>query len=246
MEQNVAGLTVFERAWAWFELNKKPVAWGACLLVVGGLIAAYYLWSHAEAEIKAGEALSEALVAADRTDSADGLLKVAAEHPGTVAGARALLAAAGALFTQGRYAEAQAQFQKFNREHPDSPFRGEALLGVAACAEAQGKLEEAARAYREVVDRHAGETVVTPARFALARIYQSQNKLKEARELYDAILRDGNRASAYNSILNEAAVQAEELKLMSPAPAAAGPGGTTSFPMLSTPPPPAQTNAPGR
>lgn len=239
MEQKVAGLTVFEQAWAWFEANKKLVAWGAAIVAVVGLFVAYYVWSQRENEVSAGQALSDALVSDltdGRTESADAYLKVAANHPGTSAGARALLAAAAALFAQGNFAAAQTQFQKFSREFPDSPFRGQALLGVAASLDAQAKPDEAARAYKELIDRHPGDVVVPQAKFALARIYESQNRLKEARALYE----DVSRTQSHSSLGNEASVKAEELRSKQPTPTPAAP---SSFPILSTQPT-AKTNRP--
>lgn len=232
MEQNVASLTVFEQAWAWFEANKKQVAWGAGILVVVGLIVSYYTWSKGEKDISAGEALSDAVAAAaPEVNRAESYLKVAAAHPGTSAGARALLGAAGVLFTQGKYAEAQAQFQQFSRDYPDSPFRSQAMLGVAASLDAQAKPEEAARAYKELIDRRPGEIIVPQAKFALARIYESQNKLNEARALYEEI----SRVPGNNSIINEAGVKAEELRSKLPVTASA-PTAAPAFPGLSTQP----------
>jgi len=248
MEQKVAGLTVFEQAWAWFEANRKPAAWGAIILLVAGVVVAYYTWSQSEKQISAGEALSNAVAAAlaggSRAELAEVYLKVAADHSGTSAGARALLAAAGALFVQGKYAEAQVQFQNFTRDYSDNPFRSQALLGIAACLDALAKPEEAARAYKELIDRQPNDIVVPQAKFALARIYESQNKLEEASALYEDLARDFNRASGYRSIVREAAVKAEELKSKQPAPVAvAAPTATPAFPIMSAPPTP-QTNTP--
>lgn len=235
MEQKVAGLTVFEQTWAWFEANKKQVAWGAGILAVVGVIIAYYVWSQGEKEVSAGQAFSDAMVtnltSGDQTVSPDAYLKVAANHPGTSAAARALLAAGAVLFDQGNFAEAQTQFQKFNREYPHSPFRGQALLGVAASLDAQAKRDEAARAYRELIDRHPGDIVVPQAKFALARIYESQNRLKDARDLYE----DVSRSQGYTSLGNEAGMRAEELKSREPARRPA-PATSDSLPVLSTPP----------
>jgi TolA-binding protein len=235
MERNVVGLTVFEQAWAWFEANKKQVALGAGILVVVGLIVSYYVWSQGEKEVSAGVAFSNAMAGgfsgSSHTESADAYLKVATAHPGTSAGARALLAAAGALFTQGKYAEAQVQFQKFSRDYPDSPFRGQAMLGAAASLDAQAKPEEAARAYKELIDRHPGETMVPQAKFALARIYESQNKFSEAHALYEDIA----RAQGYSSLGNEAGVKAEELRSKLPV-AASAPAAAPAFPVSSRQP----------
>jgi TolA-binding protein len=245
MEQKVAGLTVFDRAWAWFESNKKQAALGAGIVVVVGVIVSYYVWSQGEKEISAGEAFSNAMASVlgsrGQANSADAFLKVAADYRGTSAGARALLAAAGSLFAQGKYAEAQTQFQEFNRDYPESPFRTEAMFGVAACLDAMGKADEAARAYKELIDRHQGDAVESQSKFALARIYESQNKLKEARELYESIVQDANRAPSYNSIVSEAAVKVQELRSKQPEPTTAQPA-TTAFPILSAQPS-SKTNA---
>jgi len=235
MEQKVAGLTVFEQAWAWFEANKKQVAWGAGILAVVGLAAAYYFWSQSEKEVSAGKAVSDAVAKAmygnGRAESADAYLKVAAAHPHTGAGARALITGAGLLFTQGKYAEALAEFQKFTRDYADSPFRSQAMLGVAACLDVQAKPDEAAKAYRDLIDRHPTEIVVPQAKFALARIYESQNKLSEAHALYEEI----SRAQSSGSLANEAGIKAEELRAKMPAPPATAPATTIALPATSMP-----------
>lgn len=239
MEQKVAGLTVFDRAWAWFESNKKQAALGAGIVVVVGVIVSYYVWSQGEKEISAGEAFSNAMASVlgsrGQANSPDAFLKVAADYRGTSAGARALLAAAGALFVQGKYAEAQTQFQKFNSDYPGSHFRPEAMFGVAACLDAMGKSDEAARAYQDLIDQHRGDAVESQSKFALARIYESQNKLKEARELYKSIVQDANRGPSYNSIVSEAALKAHELSSKQPEPTTTA-TVPTAFPILGAPP----------
>jgi len=230
MEQKVAGLTAFEQALSWFEANKKQVALVSGLVVVVGFLGSYYFWSQNQKQISAGEALSDAIAAASprsgQSASAEAFLKVAAAHSGTSAGSRALLAAGGLLFTQGKYAEAQNEFQKFRRDYPESPFRSQAMLGVAACLDAQAKPEEAARAYKELIDRYPGDIVTPQARFSLAVIYESQGKLKEARELFEEVARSQN----FGSIGNEAALKADELRAKMPAvePAAASALGTSA------------------
>ena len=233
------------RAWAWFETNKKQVAWGAGLIVVVGLGVAFYFWRQNETLVAAGEAVSavEALSAVGgraRNESADAYLKVAAEHAGTTAGARAALQAGVVLFTQGRYADAQVQFEKFNREYPEAPFRSQALLGVAACLDALAKPDEAARAYKDLVDKHPGQSVVPQAKFALARIYESQGKLASALPLYE----DLSRGEVSGSLANEAGLKAEELRAKLPPPALTPATNTpVSIPILTTTPT-SKTNQP--
>ena len=217
MEHDVAQSAHVYKLWAWFETNKKQLLVGTAIAVGVGFVVSFYLWYQGDKEIKAGEALSNtlaplALSGSSRTEASEPFLKVAAEHPGTSAGGRALLFAAAYLFAEGRYDAAQAQFQRFLREYAQSPFLGQALLGVAACYDAQGKSNEAATAYKDLIDHHANDTAVPQAKFALARIYEAQNKIEQALNLYDEL----GRAYAYASVGSEAGMRAEELKLKYP------------------------------
>jgi TolA-binding protein len=237
MEQKVAQLTVGEKLFVWFDANKKRVAWGAGIAIVFGLVIFYYLWSETAKEVNAAEALSQVTAAnlftgAGQTPSPEAYLKVADAHPDTPAAAQALLLAGGALFTEGKYAEAQSQFQRFTREYPGNPFMSQAVLGVATCLDAQGKAEEAARAYKEVVDRYPGANTASQAKFGLARSYESQGKLDQARTLYEEI----SRAEPYGSVGNEAVMRLEALKSGQPAVTPESPS-TTNLPAfrLSTP-----------
>ncbi len=145
METEIAHLPLWQKAWAWFEANKKQTLIGRRVsLLIIGVIVAFFLYRQNEADIAASEALSNVAVAQmsgapGSSDSAGAYLKVAAEYPKSRAGARALLLAAGSLFAEGKYSESKAEFERFKREHGSSPFVGEALLGIAACLDAQGK-----------------------------------------------------------------------------------------------------------
>src|SRR5437660_5634779 len=131
MQSNVAQLPLTDRIWAWFETNKKPVIAGIALLLAAGLIIWFVLWEQDQKELAASRALSDVATAhmggsAPGKDSSAAYLKVAASYPKSSAAARALLLAAGSLFTEGKYAEAQAQFEKFLRSQQGSPFTAEA------------------------------------------------------------------------------------------------------------------------
>jgi tetratricopeptide (TPR) repeat protein len=228
MESEATQLPLWQQAWAWFEAHKKQTLWGAGGLVVVGLIVALVLYFRNQADITAGEALSDVALpqmpGASRGNTADAYLKVAATYPNSRAGARALLLAAGGLFVEGKYDEAKAQFERFNREYGDSPFRGEALLGIASCLDAQGKTNEAVTAYKELIDRRPTDYVLPQARFALARLYEAQNKPELARNLFE----DVERNNPYGSLGSEAGMRLEELKI--------------KYPALFAPVMPAQTN----
>jgi TolA-binding protein len=229
MESEATHLPLWQQAWAWFEANKKQTLWGTGGLVVVGLIVAFVLYRQDEADVAAGEALSNValpqMTGASRGETAEAYLKVAAAHPGSRAGARALLLAAGGLFVEGKYDEAKAQFERFNREYSDSAFRGEALLGIAACLDAQGKTNEATAAYKDLVDRRPTDYVLPQARFALARLYEAQNKPELARNLFEEV----ERSNPYGSLGSEAGIRLEELKI--------------KYPNLAAPVMPTPTNA---
>lgn len=216
------------KALAWFEANKKQTLWGAGVLLVVGTIIAFSLYRQNEAEIAASEALSSVAMpqaSGARTDTVEGYLKVAATHPRSKAGARALLLAAGGLFVDGKYDEAKTQFERFRREYSDSLFMGEALLGIAACLDAQGKTRDAMAAYKDLMDHRPGDSNVPQAKFALARLHQAQNEPEQARNLFE----DVERSQPYGSLGDEARMQLEELK--------------TKFPKLLAPVTPMPTNA---
>ncbi len=215
--------------WAWCHQFKKQIAWGAGIVVVVGLAVYFVTWRSNEKEAAAGEAISSVAISqmnatGTRPDAAAAYLKVAASFPNTDAGTRAILLAGSAYFADGKFTQAQEQFQRFAREHRDSPFVGEALLGVASCLDAQGKTDEAATAYKSVIDRRLGDHVLLQAKSSLARIYEKQNKPDQARTLYEEI----TRSDPYGSTGNEAAMRLEELK--------------AKFPSLTTPPVASVTN----
>jgi tetratricopeptide (TPR) repeat protein len=257
MESNVEQLPVSHKAWAWFEANKRPALWGGGVLLVVGVIVAFVLYRQSEQEVAASEALSS--VSASRLTGADSsaataqaYLKVASEYPSTQAGARALLLAAGSLFTEAKYPEAKAEFEKFRREHGDSPFLGEALLGIAACLDAQGNAREAMTAYRDLITRRPTDYVLPQARFALARLCEAQNEPEQARNLYEEV----ERSDPYSSLAAEAGMRLEDLKakhpnlfappapppssLLAPPPTKVAPSTNVARPAISMPP---STNA---
>lgn len=218
MEQNVAELPVFDRAWAWFDANRKQVIWGAGAVLVVGAVLGFYFWRQHAVLVEASEALSAveaqlAIPGGARNESAEAYLKVANEHAGTGAAARALLQGGAVYFAQTKYADAQTQFQRFLREYGDSQYRSQALLGNAACLDALGKADEAAAAYQALAQQ-AGSVVAPQAKFALARIYESQGRLEQAKALYDELARGEGSAS----FANEAGVKAEELRQKLPKP----------------------------
>src|ERR1035437_6406748 len=118
MESEAGQIPISHKALAWFEANKKQALSGVGVLLVVGVIVAFFLYRQNEAQVAASEALSMVAMpqlagSGARPDPVEGYLKVAAMYPNSSAGARALLLAAGDLFVDGTYDEAKAKFMLF-------------------------------------------------------------------------------------------------------------------------------------
>jgi predicted negative regulator of RcsB-dependent stress response len=215
MQSQDATTDWFFKLWPWIEVNLKRIIAATGIIIAAALIFYYVSSQREQKEIDAGRAMTDTTIASAGTQSADGFLKISADYPGTLAGQRALLQGASALFAAGRYADAQAQFKNFLDAHPDSAFSDQAALGVAASLDAQGKEDLAVGAYQRVLNGSSDAMAVSIAKLATARIYESQGKLKEALAFYQ----DVARSNPNSSLGSEAAVRAMQLQTKSqPAP----------------------------
>jgi predicted negative regulator of RcsB-dependent stress response len=185
MESDIAHTGQLYSFLGWLDKNRRQIISTSIVLALVGIVIAFVVWRNDQKEVAAGEALSSVMLAGNTAgDPIAALRKVASDYPGTDAAARALLAAAGQSFVQGKVAEAESLFRQFLAECSGNPLTPQAKFGVAACLDAEGKTNEAINAYKEVADRFNGENTSAPARLALGRLYESQGKLEQARDLY--------------------------------------------------------------
>ena len=238
MEQKTAQLPTSDKLWVWFdnENNRKRALVGAAIVAIVGLVGGFYMYNQGQKEIAAGQALSKAMMTpmmSGNTATPEAYLKVATDHPGSPAASQAVLLAAGRYYAEGKFADAQAQFQRFTRDFSGNPFTPDALMGVAASLEAQGKTEEAAQAFQSAGDRFPNSTIAPQAKFSLARIQESQGKIESARGIYEQI----RQAYPMLTVANEADYRLEQLNRKSPKPVIAPP-------VFSTPPEPSPTPTP--
>ena len=224
---------------AWAEVNKKKLAIGTATVAV--VIAGYsiYQWRRGQAEAEASAALLKVDRAGTTAENApepnpQAFLQVAAAHPGTSAGGRALLFGGDAFFRENKFAEAQAQFEIFLRDFGQNPLAPTAALGVAACLDALNKTNEALKAYQDLLNRFAGSAVVAQAKLGMARLYEARNEPAQALKIYEELTRP-NTQSAWNS---EAVMWREQLLSRHPelaktnAPATAFPGSNAPAQIL--------------
>ena len=177
---------------AWLEVNKKKVAAVALALVAIGFLIAVMRYMREQKELQASSellSLKATLNPATNTTpvQASAFLKVAQEFSGTDAAERARLLAATTLFTEGKYAEAEAAFSQFRKDFPESEWRATAAFGVATAQEAQNK-PEAVASYQSVTTAHAKSSVADDAKMALARIHEQKNQPAEALRIYNEML----------------------------------------------------------
>jgi len=226
MQPQEAATDYLFKLWPWIEANLKRLAYGAILIVIAIFVFSYYSYRQNKREVDAGEALTQAVVSGNGGQLADACLKVATDYSGTLAGQRALLQGAAALFATGNYADAQVQFQKFLDTYPDNSSAPQAALGLASSLDAQGKTDLAFSAYQKAGDQSSDAYTEVAAKFALARIEEQQGKIPDAAKLYDDIA----HAFPNSSIASEASMRETELKTKFSSPAVstpAAPAATT-------------------
>jgi len=230
------------KLWPWLEANKNRLIGVAVAVVVVSGVLYFISAQKAQKEVDAGQAMTSLMVneAASESSSqtAEDYQQLAEKYPGTAAGKRAELQAAGALFDAAKYSDAQVQFQKYLDGNPVGPLAAVATLGIAASLEAQNKPDQAAAAYQRVVSVFPDAACVPTAELALGRIAEQQNKFTEALNHYQ----DAARSQLGGSSAQEAMIRATELKAKlpaatpKPAPAAA-PAATPSFTPMTIPQP---------
>ena len=187
MDSEISQSEQWLRFVAWLEDNWRRVAAVAGVVVAVGVVISFVIWQGGQKQLQGSAALSQVLASPNGAPSSDALLRVAREHTGTKAGNRAMLLACAALFTEGRFAESQSQFEDFLAGQPAGAATPQARFGVAASKQAQGQAEAAIADYKSIVDNASSGNVIPQARFALAGLYAGQGQTDLAREQYEAL-----------------------------------------------------------
>lgn len=188
----------------WFELNRPRIIAGVGVVVVGVLVFLFIRWQHDQSEAAASAALSSVVNANGTATPPSGtaLLAIAEAHAGTKAAERARLLGAGRLYVEGKFGEAQTQFDKFTVDYPDSPLLNTALLGLASSLDSQNKTNEALTAYQRLISTAPNDPIAARARLNKARIHEALNQAAAAVALYDEL----SRSQTAGELGQEAAV----------------------------------------
>jgi tetratricopeptide (TPR) repeat protein len=191
---------------AWLATNFKQILIIVIAIVVIGAGFGLYSWNKERSELKANEQVFAlpSIGLARSTASADTYLKAAQENSGNQVGKRAELLAADVLFRNGKYAEAQAQFEKFLKDNnSDTAMNSQAALGVAASVEAQGKGADAIPKYQDVVNRFGMTAAGSQAKLSLARLFETQSRPDQALKLYDELNKAANPYDPWRAVAVE-------------------------------------------
>ena len=218
--------------WPQIEANKNRIIGGVVIIAVVVLIYSFISWRRETNQVEAGDAVTRALVTmppgSDASQVANMYLGISDQYGGTMAGQRALMQGAAALFMQGKYADAQGDFQRYLDAHPDGEFAGQAALGVAKCLEAQNKLNDAAGAYQHVINDFPDPEAVVNAQFSLALVDLQQRNASSAAQLLQQVA----QSDPYGVLGGEARQYLYNIESSRPAPSAT----PSAAPTMSTPP----------
>lgn len=180
-------------ALAWFETHKLQLAYAGAAALALWLAAFTYKHVRSGKEAEANAALAALNKPGDKAGKqavqGGDYLKIAEQHAGTKAAARALLFAADRFFAEGKYSDAKARFERHLAADPTSPTAPTALLGIAACIEAMGTPDKAVEAYEQVISLHGSSPVAGQAKLALGLLQEQRNQPEQALRYYDELLR---------------------------------------------------------
>jgi len=196
--QSTDSTEIYLKVVEWLHTNRKALVIGGVVVAVVALIIGVMSWQKSRAESAANEKLmSLPLVTLEHgvlVSTAPGpFLDLAKSSPDTSAGEYAGLIAAGTLFTDAKYPQAQQEFSHFIEQYSTSTLLPQAKVGLAASLEAQGKVQEAAQKYQEVISSYPSDANVTsPAKLTLARLDEQLGKFEQALTYYSELARIQN------------------------------------------------------
>lgn len=175
---------------AWLEANVRKVLIGGAIVAAIAAVVFFYKYRADLQEAAAYDALLAVQAKAGRgiPNSAD-YRKVQTDFASTAAGRQAGLLAAAALFTEGKFEEAQAAFASFAGAGADDPLAPSAALGAAACLEARKDIEGALAAYQRVIGEFPNDGAAAQAKLAVGRIQEAKGRHADALKLYQDVTR---------------------------------------------------------
>lgn len=187
-------VTLYARAWGFFDQNKRLVYGALGALVVLVLLVAGYLYYQNTRQEAALELLNGVVAtyeagdyraALDGTDGRAGLLQIADEYGSTQAGNLARFYAADALYQLGEYEQALQHFQAYDKE--EDLLGASAIAAQAAIYENQGNFQQAGEHYQRAANFFANEATSPQYLLGAGRAYEEAGAFDAALAAYRAI-----------------------------------------------------------
>ncbi len=187
-------------AWAYVEENyiRMLVAVaGVVILILLGVYVMHRMDVQAREAVEAEGRVRVLLLQGQVDDAILEAERIADAYGGEAAAGRALQLAGGLYFETGRYAEAQAAFEKYLQEFDAmGPTGYSAWSGVAAAMEEQGNPAGAAARYQAFADEFEDSPFAPNALKEAARCYRVSGDSDQARILLQRILDRYSRSPA--------------------------------------------------
>jgi predicted negative regulator of RcsB-dependent stress response len=216
---------------AWLEVNKKPLLWAATGILAIVVVAYVYVWQRDRSEARASAALlalpTDAQAGSGQAAArAADFLRVAGEHSGTSAGARARVMGAVAFYADAKYPEARREFEQVLRETADGPLAALAQFGIATSLDAVDQKDEALAAYQQVVSLYPDDALAARAKIGAAALYEAKGQPEQSLRLLEELSRPGvSSAGAMEAALRKQQLlqRHPELVKTNPVPAVVNP-----------------------
>lgn len=177
------------------EKNKKVLSYiGGGILALVALYFGYKYWNQTQ-EKEAQAAMFDAVFSfeADSTAKAlkgqggnEGLLSIADNYSGTKAGELAGLYSGIALMSEGKYAEAIPQLEKFNAN--DQVLQAKAYCLIGDCYMETKKIDNAIEYYEKAANYKPNKFATAGYMIKLANAYSEAKNTKSAIEVYSNII----------------------------------------------------------
>ena len=179
-------------AWAYVEENyvrALAIAGGVVVLFLIGVLVMHQMDVQAREAVEAEGRVRVLLLQGQVDDAILDAERIAEAYSGDAAAGRALQLAGGLYFETGRYAEAQAAFERYLQEFDGwGPAGYSAWSGIAAAMEEQGDQAGAAAKYQAFADEFVDSPFAPNALREAARCYRVSGDTVQARVLLQRIL----------------------------------------------------------
>jgi len=185
MSTDIQRLAHLDKFLTWAQKNLRLIITGAIVICIIGLGIIWFNWHRSARENAASVALLSLrghLHPQGRftPNTPEEYLNIADTYKNTKAAPHALILAGSAYFTDGKYTNALAVFDRFLKEYPNHPLRNHALFGLALCYEMTGQTQTAIPLLEDLIRKYQNDPVIPLAKLALARIYSVTGKTDAA------------------------------------------------------------------